>query len=50
MINGITIDLWYFGKFASMENIRRKYNSMTDLTKFASNKKILSKVVVLYYS
>ena len=33
-----------------MENIRRKYNIMIDLSKFISNKKILAKIVTLYYN
>ena len=33
-----------------MENIRRKYNIMIDLSKFISNKKILTKIVTLYYN
>ena len=33
-----------------MKNIRKKYNSMIDLSKFTSNKKILSKIVVIDYN
>ena len=33
-----------------MENIRRKYNITIDLSKFISNKKILTKIVTLYYN
>ena len=32
-----------------MENIRRKYNPIVDLSKFISNKKILNKIVVIDY-
>ena len=40
----------YFGNFASMENIKKKYNPMVDLSKFTSNKKILSKIAVIGYN
>ena len=33
-----------------MESIRKKRNLMLDLSKFTSNKKILSKVVTLSYN
>ena len=33
-----------------MEDIRKKYNPMLDLSNFTSNKKILSKVVTLGYN
>ena len=33
-----------------MRDIRRRYNPMMDLSKFTSNKKILSKVVTLGYN
>ena len=33
-----------------MEDIRKKCNPIVDLSKFTSNKKILSKVVVLRYN
>ena len=33
-----------------MRDIRRRYNPMVDLSKFTSNKKILSKVVTLGYN
>ena len=36
--------------FASMDDIRRKYNPMVDLSKFTSNKKTLSKVVAYGYN
>ena len=45
MTDDIIIDFWFSGNLASMKNIRRKYNTMVDLSKFTFNKKILSKVV-----
>ena len=39
LIGDITINLWSFEDFASIENIRRKCNSMMNLSKFISNKK-----------
>ena len=33
-----------------MEDIRRKYNSVVNLSKFIFNKKILSEIVVLGYN
>ena len=50
MINDIAIDIWFSENFASMEDIRRKCNSMVDLSKFTFNKKIFFKVVVLNYN
>ena len=49
MIGDIAIDIWFFGNFASIDDIKRKCNQMVDLFKFSSNKKILSRVVVLDY-
>ena len=46
LIDDIDIDIWYFGNFASMKDIRRKCNLMMDLSKFTFNKKILSRVQV----
>ena len=46
-IDNITINLWFFGNFASKEDMKRKCNPMMDLLKFLSNKKILSGVVVI---
>ena len=46
LIDDIDIDIWYFGNFASMEDIRRKCNLMMNLSKFIFNKKILSRVQV----
>ena len=50
LINDITIDIQSFGNFASIEHIRRKCNSMVDLSKFTYNKNILSEVVALSYN
>ena len=48
LINYINIDLWSFVNVASMEDINRKFNSMVALSKFTSNKNILSRVVAIY--
>ena len=50
LIDDIVIDFLSFGNFASIEDVRRKCNSMMDLSKFTFNKKILSKIVVLGYN
>ena len=50
MIDDITINLYYFGNLANIEDIRRKYNSIMNLLKFTSNKNILSEVVALGYN
>ena len=50
MIDEIGIDLWSSINFASLEDRRRKCNSMTDLSKFTFNKKILSRVVIISYN
>ena len=47
LINDITLDLWFFGNFVIMKNIRKKCNIMVDLLKLTSHKKILSRVVSL---
>lgn len=39
-INDITIDLQFSRDFESMENIRRKFNPIVELSKFTSNKKM----------
>ena len=49
-LDEITIDLWFYWIFVSMEDIRRKCNPMVDLSKFTSNKKILSKFVDKCYN
>ena len=43
----MVINLWFSENFASMKYIRRKYNVIVNLTKFISNKKILSRVVAI---
>ena len=45
-IDDIVINLYFSWNFASMEDIKRRYNLIVDLSKFTSNKKILSKFVV----
>ena len=50
MIDNLAIDLWCFGNFANKEDIKRKYNSMIDLLKFTSIKKILSGLEALDYN
>ena len=50
MIDKITIDFWSSEKFASIEDIRRKYNLIMDLLKLISNKNILSKVIIAILS
>ena len=50
MIDDIAIVLWSSWKFANTEDIRRKCNLIVDLSKFTSNKKILSEIVTLYYN
>ena len=47
MIDNKVIDLWSSKNFASIENMKRKCNSIVDLSKFTSNKKILSRVVTI---
>ena len=44
-IDDITIDFYFSKNFTSMKDIRKRY-PMVDLSKFTSNKKILSNVVV----
>ena len=45
-IDDIAINLYFSWNFASMEDIKRRYNLIVDLSKFTSNKNILSKFVV----
>ena len=45
-IDDIAINLYFSWNFASMEDIKRRYNLIVDLSKFTSNKKILSKFVI----
>ena len=49
LIDDMTIDFWSSINFANMKDTRRKYNSIVDLSKFTSNKKILGRVVALSY-
>ena len=46
-IDYIFIDLWSSENFANMEDIKRKCNPMVSLSKFTSNKRILSGVGTL---
>ena len=48
-LDEITIDLRFYWIFASMEDIRWKYNPMVDLSKFTSNKKKSDVVVQVCY-
>ena len=45
LIDYIEIDIWSSENFASIKDIRRKYNLMVGLSKLTSNKRILSGVV-----
>ena len=47
MIDDIVIDLWPFWNFKSTGDIKRKWNPIMDLSKFTSNKEILSRLVAL---
>ena len=47
-INDIAIDFQFCRNFASMEDIRRKFNLIVKLSKFTSNKKTLN-ILVFYY-
>ena len=49
MIDNIAIDLWSFWNFASMKDMKWRCNSTVDLSKFISNKNILSKFVAKPY-
>ena len=50
MIDDITINIWFYWYFVSMEDIRRKCDPMVDLSKFIFNKKKLSRVAALMYN
>ena len=50
MIDDIAIDFFISENFVSIKNVRRKCNSMVDLLKFTSNKKILCKVLAIGYN
>ena len=47
LIGNIVIDFRYFENFVSIEDIRRKYILIVDLSKFTSNEKILSEIEVI---
>ena len=47
LIDDIVIDLWPFWNFTSTGDIKRKWNPIIDLSKFTSNKEMLSRVVAL---
>ena len=50
LIDNVVINFWSFIIFASIEDIRRRCNLIVDLSKFISNKKILSEVIALGYN
>ena len=50
LIDDIIIDFWSFINFVSTEDIRKNCNPIVDLSKFISNKKILSGIVTIVYS
>ena len=50
LIDDITINLWSSWNFVSMKDIRKKYNPMMNFSQFTSNKKILSRIIVLVYN
>ena len=50
LFDDIVIDFRLSENFLSMKDIRRKYNSMMNLSKFTFNKKILSEVIVIGYN
>ena len=47
MIDKIVINTWFSGNFVIIDDIKKKCNPIVDLSKFISNKKILSEVVDL---
>lgn len=51
LIYDIVIDFWKLISMndISMNDISRKYNSMVNLTKFLSNKNILSRIITIDY-
>ena len=49
LIDDIVIDLWFYWNFARINYIRRKCNLIVYLSKFISNRKILSEVINLVY-
>ena len=50
LIDDIANDLWPSLNFASIEDIRKNFNPIMDLSKFTFNEKILSGVVAFVYN
>ena len=50
LIDDIIIDFHSFENFVSIKDIKWKYNPIVNLSKFISNKKILSEIVALNYN
>ena len=50
LIDNVVINFRSFIIFASIKDIRRRCNLIVDLSKFISNKKILSEVIALGYN
>ena len=50
LIDNVVINFRSFIIFASIKDIRRRCNLIVDLSKFISNKKILSEVIALSYN
>ena len=50
LIDDITIDFHSFENFVSIKDIKWKYTPIVNLSKFISNKKILSEIVALNYN
>ena len=50
LIDDITIDLWYLKNSVNIKDIRRYCNSTVNLSKFISNRKILSEIIFLGYN
>ena len=46
LVDNMIIDLWFFGNFLSIENIKRKCNLTVEFSKCTSNKKKLSEVII----
>ena len=46
LIDNIVTNFWFYGNFASMKNIIKKCNPIVNFSKFTSNKKMLSGVVI----
>jgi len=49
-IDDIAIDFWFFEKFSNIEDKGRKFNSMVNLSKSTSNKKIMRTIVAINYN